>query len=424
MSCHRAALRAAPFLVVLALLAAGLAQSAHAMRLETLKLITARGAQAIDVEVTETPAEKAQGLMFRTRLPDTSGMLFFYETPQEITMWMRNTYIPLDMVFIRADGVVHRIEARTEPLSENIIASQGRRHRLPRACRRRRRAAGPEARRPRRAPLLQADGQAREEVRQPPALRSFARPSGRIAPRCNALGTGRCQARSPAADRPSANARNWLWRCRRTTLSSFIHATVKAKVRRQPFWDLRCRKAWLLMRAREKPSVPSDRVERVETLIPWSRKSELERANAQLHAHFLALSGQIFGELSQLERLIASRPPAARVSGLATAAEIASAQRQLRAQIDRLPSSSLQRYESLRSALDAQQGVLRQLSFIVEQHTPAQRRVAAPGASAARPPGLAPEARRQQSVPRNPDTSGAGADTPGVHKPGATGSTI
>ena len=90
-----------------------------------LKLITARGAQAIDVEVTETPAEKAQGLMFRTHLPDTSGMLFFYETPQEITMWMRNTYIPLDMVFIRADGIVHRIEARTEPLSENIIASKG-----------------------------------------------------------------------------------------------------------------------------------------------------------------------------------------------------------------------------------------------------------------------------------------------------------
>ena len=120
-----AALRAAPFLVVLALLAAGLVHSAHAMQLETLKLITSRGAHVIDVEVTETPAEKAQGLMFRTRLADTSGMLFFYETPQEITMWMRNTYIPLDMVFIRADGVVHRIEAHTVPLSEDIVASRG-----------------------------------------------------------------------------------------------------------------------------------------------------------------------------------------------------------------------------------------------------------------------------------------------------------
>jgi uncharacterized protein len=113
----RAARRAARLLVVLALLAAGLlVQSAHAMRLETLKLMTARGTHVIDIEVTETPAEKAQGLMFRTRLADTAGMLFFYDTPQEITMWMRNTYIPLDMVFIRADGIVHRIEARTEPL--------------------------------------------------------------------------------------------------------------------------------------------------------------------------------------------------------------------------------------------------------------------------------------------------------------------
>ena len=95
------------------------------MRRETLKLLTAQGTHAIDIEIADTPEEKAQGLMFRTRLDDKHGMLFFYETPQEITMWMRNTYIPLDMVFIRADGTVHRIEARTEPLSEDIIASRG-----------------------------------------------------------------------------------------------------------------------------------------------------------------------------------------------------------------------------------------------------------------------------------------------------------
>jgi uncharacterized protein len=122
---RRAALRAAPFLGVLALLAAGLAHSAQAMLHETLKLITAGGERVINVEVTETPAEKAQGLMFRTRMADTSGMLFFYESPQEITMWMRNTYISLDMVFIRADGIVHRIQARTEPLSDAIIGSEG-----------------------------------------------------------------------------------------------------------------------------------------------------------------------------------------------------------------------------------------------------------------------------------------------------------
>jgi uncharacterized membrane protein (UPF0127 family) len=121
----RAARRAALFLVVLAMLAGHFLPHASALRRETLKLVTAQAEHTIDVEITETPQEKAQGLMFRSRLPEKSGMLFFYEQPQEITMWMRNTYIPLDMVFIRADGVVHRIEARTEPLSEAIIASRG-----------------------------------------------------------------------------------------------------------------------------------------------------------------------------------------------------------------------------------------------------------------------------------------------------------
>lgn len=95
------------------------------MRRDTVVLVTAAGEHAIEVEVAETPAEKAVGLMFRRSVPEGTGMLFPYETAHEVTMWMRNTYASLDMVFIRADGVVHRIEARTEPLSERVIASQG-----------------------------------------------------------------------------------------------------------------------------------------------------------------------------------------------------------------------------------------------------------------------------------------------------------
>jgi uncharacterized protein len=106
-------------------LSVSLLYPAHAMLRETLKLLTAQATHAITIEIAETPEEKARGLMFRSRLDDKSGMLFFYETPQEITMWMRNTYIPLDMVFIRANGVVHRIEAHTVPLSEDIVASRG-----------------------------------------------------------------------------------------------------------------------------------------------------------------------------------------------------------------------------------------------------------------------------------------------------------
>ena len=95
------------------------------MRRETLTLVTTTGDRKIDIEVARTMAEQAHGLMFRTTLPDTSGMLFPYDPPHELSMWMKNTYIPLDMVFIRPDGIVHRIEVRAEPLSETVIYSGG-----------------------------------------------------------------------------------------------------------------------------------------------------------------------------------------------------------------------------------------------------------------------------------------------------------
>jgi uncharacterized membrane protein (UPF0127 family) len=121
----RAARRAALFVFVW--LAFGIAacsdQSNSTERQLTLR--TASGDSVIAIEIAETDAQKSLGLMYRTSVPQMTGMLFPYGSPQEITMWMRNTYVSLDMVFIRADGVVHRIEAHTEPLSERIIASQG-----------------------------------------------------------------------------------------------------------------------------------------------------------------------------------------------------------------------------------------------------------------------------------------------------------
>lgn len=95
------------------------------MRRETLMLQTGGANQAIEIEIAETLEEKSRGLMFRPKIPDGTGMLFPYGTPQEITMWMKNTYASLDMVFIRADGTVHRIETSTEPMSERVIASEG-----------------------------------------------------------------------------------------------------------------------------------------------------------------------------------------------------------------------------------------------------------------------------------------------------------
>jgi uncharacterized membrane protein (UPF0127 family) len=119
---HRAALLLAG-VALAALLATPLEAK---MRVDRLWLLTGPGQETpIDVEIAEAPKEKELGLMFRTELPHGTGMLFPYEAPREVTMWMHNTFIPLDMVFIRPDGVVHRIEERAEPMSDRVIYSQG-----------------------------------------------------------------------------------------------------------------------------------------------------------------------------------------------------------------------------------------------------------------------------------------------------------
>lgn len=94
---------------------------------EDLSIETAAGKEPLrfEVEIARTPREKAFGLMFRRDLPRMRGMLFPYGEEQPISMWMKNTYIPLDMLFIRADGTVHRIEEMTEPFSERAISSEG-----------------------------------------------------------------------------------------------------------------------------------------------------------------------------------------------------------------------------------------------------------------------------------------------------------
>jgi uncharacterized membrane protein (UPF0127 family) len=91
----------------------------------TLVLKTGTGEHPYKVEVAETNEERAMGLMYRRSLPENAGMLFIYDRPQPAAMWMKNTLIPLDMVFIAGDGTVHRIEANTEPFSTAVIPSEG-----------------------------------------------------------------------------------------------------------------------------------------------------------------------------------------------------------------------------------------------------------------------------------------------------------
>ena len=98
---------------------------ARAASFQPLEIATKSGVQVFSVEMATTEEEKQTGLMYRKELPDGKGMLFDFSPEQQISMWMKNTYISLDMIFIRADGRILRIAENTEPLSTKIISSGG-----------------------------------------------------------------------------------------------------------------------------------------------------------------------------------------------------------------------------------------------------------------------------------------------------------
>ena len=98
---------------------------ARAASIQPLEIVTKSGVQVFSVEMATTEEEKTTGLMYRKELPDGKGMLFDFSPEQQISMWMKNTYISLDMIFIRADGRILRIAENTEPLSTKIISSGG-----------------------------------------------------------------------------------------------------------------------------------------------------------------------------------------------------------------------------------------------------------------------------------------------------------
>jgi hypothetical protein len=98
--------------------------------LENLTLVTdAKSAHPVEhvlhVEVMRTEEERERGLMERRFLPVDRGMLFQFDHVQTVLMWMKNTYIPLDMIFLSRGGVVTHIAENAEPMSEAIISSNG-----------------------------------------------------------------------------------------------------------------------------------------------------------------------------------------------------------------------------------------------------------------------------------------------------------
>ncbi|SOE08357.1 hypothetical protein SAMN05877838_0070 [Hoeflea halophila] len=90
---------------------------------EPLVIETGSGPVEFSVELALTPADRASGLMNRTSMAADHGMLFKFDQTRKVLMWMKNTPLPLDMLFIDESGTVVRIAERTEPYSETIIPS-------------------------------------------------------------------------------------------------------------------------------------------------------------------------------------------------------------------------------------------------------------------------------------------------------------
>jgi uncharacterized membrane protein (UPF0127 family) len=100
-------------------------QELAAQQLQPLEIATRTGVHVFAVELAVTPEQQAKGLMFRRELPEGRGMLFDFQKEQPASFWMKNTYIPLDMIFIRANGRILRVAENTVPLSEALVSSGG-----------------------------------------------------------------------------------------------------------------------------------------------------------------------------------------------------------------------------------------------------------------------------------------------------------
>ena len=93
------------------------------LELAPLDIHSANGTHHFTVEVARTPEQQGRGLMFREALGADEGMIFPFQFPRPASFWMRNTLIPLDMIFIREDGTIARVAANTVPRSEATVQS-------------------------------------------------------------------------------------------------------------------------------------------------------------------------------------------------------------------------------------------------------------------------------------------------------------
>lgn len=100
------------------------ARAQEPARIESVTVVTTNKAAIFEAEVADTDELRSRGLMFRHKLPEDRAMLFDFGEPRPAAMWMKNTYISLDMLFIRGDGTIAAVAENTEPLSLQTISVQ------------------------------------------------------------------------------------------------------------------------------------------------------------------------------------------------------------------------------------------------------------------------------------------------------------
>ena len=109
--------------ILLSVVLTGAATAASALPLVTLSIETQRGSRAFTVELATDPQSQKQGLMYRRQLAPDAGMLFDFQETVMLSFWMKNTILPLDIIFIRSDGTISSVAPDAVPLSLAPITS-------------------------------------------------------------------------------------------------------------------------------------------------------------------------------------------------------------------------------------------------------------------------------------------------------------
>ena len=99
------------------------AEAQSKLPVETITIDTKSGPHSFTMEIAADDESRERGLMYRTAMAPDAGMLFDFHTPQSVAFWMENTVLPLDMLFVRADGTIARIKANATPYSRENIPS-------------------------------------------------------------------------------------------------------------------------------------------------------------------------------------------------------------------------------------------------------------------------------------------------------------